>query len=76
MKIRLWTLGSLEHGVVPPKSAIDALKNMLEGMRNSDGTVDLVWGPDLKCQIIDVDNAIDMVVDCKTKEDIIKLIRE
>lgn len=44
--IRLWTLGSLEHKILPNRSAIDKLRNILASNVGG-GTMDLVWGPEI-----------------------------
>jgi len=44
--IRLWTLGSLEHQILPNKSAINKLRNILASNVGG-GTMELVWGPEL-----------------------------
>lgn len=45
--IRLWTLGSLEHRMVPNQAAIERLANIL---KDWDGKSDLeiIWGPELR----------------------------
>ena len=45
--IRLWTLGDLEHKILPNKSAINKLRNILANNVGG-GTMELVWGPELK----------------------------
>lgn len=45
--IRLWTLGDLEHQILPTKSAINKLRNILASNVGG-GTMELVWGPELK----------------------------
>lgn len=45
--IRLWTLGSLEHQILPNKTAINKLRNILASNVGG-GTMELVWGPELK----------------------------
>lgn len=45
--IRLWTLGSLEHKILPNKAAINKLRNILAANVGG-GTMELVWGPELK----------------------------
>lgn len=55
-KVRLWTLGKLgdswQTTVIPTAKTIQKLKDILAG--NIDGgTIDLVWGPDLECRVID-----------------------
>jgi hypothetical protein len=45
--IRLWTLGDLEHKILPNKAAIDKLRNILASNVGG-GTMELVWGPELK----------------------------
>lgn len=47
--VRLWTLGDLEHKILPNKAAIDKLRNILASNVGG-GTMDLVWGPELKYQ--------------------------
>jgi hypothetical protein len=44
--VRLWTLGSLEHKIVPQKPILDKLRSILAS-HTTGGTIDLVWGPDL-----------------------------
>lgn len=44
--IRLWTLGNLEHKILPNKNAINKLRNVLASNVGG-GTMELVWGPEL-----------------------------
>lgn len=44
--IRLWTIGSLEHRILPNKNAINKLRNILASNVGG-GTMELVWGPEL-----------------------------
>jgi hypothetical protein len=44
--IRLWTLGNLEHQILPNKAAINKLRNILASNVGG-GTMELVWGPEL-----------------------------
>ncbi len=44
--IRLWTLGSLDHKILPNKTAINKLRNILAS-NTGGGTMELVWGPEL-----------------------------
>ena len=44
--IRLWTIGSLEHKILPNKNAINKLRNILASNVGG-GTMELVWGPEL-----------------------------
>ena len=44
--IRLWTLGNLDHKILPNKAAIDKLRNILTNNVGG-GTMELVWGPEL-----------------------------
>lgn len=44
--IRLWTLGNLEHKILPNKSAINKLRDILASNVGG-GTMELVWGPEL-----------------------------
>jgi len=45
--IRLWTLGDLDHKILPNKAAINKLRDILASNVGG-GTMDLVWGPELK----------------------------
>lgn len=44
--IRLWTLGDLDHKIMPTKAAVNKLRNILSSNVGG-GTMDLVWGPEL-----------------------------
>lgn len=50
--VRLWTLGDLEHKIVPNRGAIERLSAVLRSNVGGGG-VDLVWGPELKLQQVD-----------------------
>jgi len=45
--VRLWTIGDLEHKIIPTKAAINKLRDILASNVGG-GTMDLVWGPELK----------------------------
>lgn len=44
--VRLWTVGDLEHKIIPTKAAINKLRDILASNVGG-GTMDLVWGPEL-----------------------------
>jgi hypothetical protein len=44
--IRLWTIGNLDHKILPNKNAINKLRNILASNVGG-GTMELVWGPEL-----------------------------
>ena len=44
--IRLWTIGSLEYKILPNKTAINKLRDVLASNVGG-GTMELVWGPEL-----------------------------
>jgi len=44
--IRLWTLGNLDHKILPNKTAINKLRDILASNVGG-GTMELVWGPEL-----------------------------
>lgn len=44
--IRLWTLGDLEHKIIPKRAVMDKLRDILASNVGG-GTMDLVWGPEL-----------------------------
>lgn len=58
MKIRLWTLGNLEHKVLPTPQAIRRFKRMLKNelrkLHDTEPVLDIVWGPELSVQTIDI----------------------
>lgn len=45
--IRLWNIGDLEYKIMPKKPIIDKLRDILASNVGG-GTMDLIWGPDLK----------------------------
>ena len=45
--VRLWTVGDLEHKIIPTRAAIDKLRDILASNVGG-GTMDMVWGPELK----------------------------
>lgn len=45
--VRLWTIGDLEHKIIPTKTAINKLRDILASNVGG-GTMDMVWGPELK----------------------------
>lgn len=45
--VRLWTIGDLEHKIIPTRAAIDKLRDILASNVGG-GTMDMVWGPELK----------------------------
>jgi hypothetical protein len=47
--IRLWTLGSLDHKILPSRGAINKLRDILASNVGG-GTMELVWGPELSFQ--------------------------
>lgn len=47
--ITLWTLGDLEHKIMPKKAAVDKLRDILAS-NTGGGPMNLIWGPDLKFQ--------------------------
>jgi hypothetical protein len=52
MSIRLWKIGSLEHGVTPTPETVKELEDKLKAWRESDEDVlDLVWGPDIQLEV-------------------------
>ena len=63
-KLFLWKIGSLEHKILPNKQALDSLKyhvNLLtEDLKT--GHAHLIWGPELSCEVFDVDDDAKHVV--------------
>lgn len=61
-QIRVWTLGDLDTGLIPGKGAIDKVRALLSNLKPGEVN-DIVWGPDLKCTVIetDTDNVKDEV---------------
>lgn len=56
--IRLWRLGSLQHKIVPTPRAQQKLADILNDGVTDDNVLDIIWGPDIDCQVIsgDVDS--------------------
>lgn len=52
-KLRIWSLGSLEHKILPTKDTIQKLVEMLSEW-DGQSDLDLVWGPDLQVQQFDL----------------------
>jgi len=47
-KIRLWTLGNLEHKILPTKEGLEAFKKELERVEKSEKDIEnIVWGPEV-----------------------------
>ena len=46
-KVRVWKIGNLEYGLAPTKAASSTLASIL-GANTGNGTVDIVWGPDIE----------------------------
>ena len=44
--VRLWTIGDLDHKIIPTKAAINKLRDILASNVGG-GTMDLVWGPEI-----------------------------
>jgi hypothetical protein len=44
--VRLWTLGNLEHKILPTKAGINKVRDVLSS-NTGGGTMELVWGPEL-----------------------------
>lgn len=44
--IRLWTVGSLEHKILPTKATLDRIRDLLASNVGG-GTMDFIWGPEL-----------------------------
>jgi hypothetical protein len=45
--VRLWTVGDLDHKIIPTKAVINKLRDILASNVGG-GTMDMVWGPELK----------------------------
>ena len=65
-KIRLWTLGSLEHNIRPTMGQLEAFKVQLREFNNL-GLTDFIVGLEVKCAIIDGEEDILIMQDfCKS----------
>tara|TARA_R110000803_G_scaffold6519_2_gene21231 strand:- start:6165 stop:6386 length:222 start_codon:yes stop_codon:yes gene_type:complete len=70
--IRLWKLGSLEHKIAPNADSVKCLSKILEGLKG-DGPHDIIWGPDIECQIIpdeEGENLVDAIIVVKHEEEV------
>ena len=45
--VRLWTMGDFDHKIVPTKAGLNKVRDILASNVGG-GTMDLVWGPELK----------------------------
>lgn len=75
--IRLWKLGSLDHGIYPTDAAIQKLASILNDTQG--GVCDIIWGPDLTCEVITTEGktVVDVIDTGKpTPEDIADKIIE
>ncbi len=67
MQIRVWTLGYLDkknptNSIFPTKEGMDRFEKALKEVLDAGGG-DLIWGPELSCQVIECDsNYFDKVV--------------
>lgn len=52
-KIRLWKLGNAEAGIAPSEDIIKKFTEILKEI-NKNGCTDIVWGPDINCEVIDI----------------------
>ena len=63
-KIRLWTLGNLEHKIIPSQHMVNKLRHILNDNADKD-ELDLVWGPDLSLKCVDVgDEEVSDIIRC------------
>ncbi len=70
MKVRLWTLGSFEHRVIPGKQSIEKLRQLISNLTyGEDGYADVVWGPDLMVTVVEVDENLNDVIETPTVDD-------
>ena len=63
-KFRVWKLGSLEHKIAPTQQAAQKLADIL-ALASDDGTLDIIWGPDLEIEEIGHGDDIE---ECVVKE--------
>jgi len=73
-KLVLWTLGSLEHKLVPSEKAIKLLAEMIE----DPNTEHIVWGPDLKVTVVegDLDVIVEELGDGKKKYTVVEKVSD
>lgn len=45
--LRIFKLGSLEHGVAPTEDSIKRLEQLLKS-----GATDIIWGPDIEVELV------------------------
>jgi hypothetical protein len=60
MKFRLWRLGSLEHKIYPTREHIEKFKEALK--HSLETGEDLVWGPEISYDLIEVDDVQDFIL--------------
>jgi hypothetical protein len=63
-KIRLWKLGKIDNNnllnsIVPTKQMIEKFRTLLQESLSPDGTLDIIWGPDIEVELIDIDDNVE-----------------
>lgn len=62
-KIRVWRLGSIDPPFLPSARGLKCFEEALASAMEREGDADIVWGPDVDVQIIDVeDDDVDVLL--------------
>lgn len=60
MRIRLWKLGRLSDNhrgnIIPTSDQVNKFRELLQTLPKEEGVVDLVWGPEVTCEVINTDS--------------------
>lgn len=51
--IRLWKLGSMEHGIIPTQKEFEKLTNLLKDW-DGKSTVDIIWADTLSLEVFEL----------------------
>ena len=70
-RIILWKLGNLEKKLLPTTTAINKLRELIQNAPKEDD-LHIVWGPELSCEVINVEDATHHIVETTTQELIVK----
>lgn len=63
-KIRLWKLGNIDNNnilnsIIPTKQMIEKFRTLLQESLSPDGTLDVVWGPDINVELIEIEDGVE-----------------
>jgi len=60
-QLRIWKLGDLENRIYPSQEAFDRLSKIIETFNSDHKQIDIIWGPDIKLEVFDIEYSDDSV---------------